>query len=106
MDNGINTYDMHTAPATWSTVDAGIWEAARLTAQTAFKAYCRNLYVKLYLYHRRSNQGAPGQTCIARDLPGAGWELSEAAHIPRHITEDALTSWFHAKISRLPILIP
>lgn len=104
--HGLTTYDMHTEPATWHDVTVATWQAARLTAQAAFKAYCLRLCIKLYLYHRRSVQDTPGQTCLAAEHPGAGWELSEVAHIPRHFTKDGMTVWLYETIARLPVLIP
>ncbi len=97
-------YDMGAANDRIDDIDAIVWKAARVTAQMAFARYCRNLHVKLYLYHKPSRHGFAGHTCVATDMPGHGWQLSTPEHLPRHYAGDKLTYWVHAILRRLPIL--
>jgi hypothetical protein len=89
-------------------IESELWDMARNLSIFAMDGYRENLYTRLYLYHRPSENPTkpyhkPGDVCVAADM-GGNYVLSHNEHIPRDKTADQLTVWIHAILRRLPII--
>ena len=76
-----------------SDYQAWVWQVASAAAKQAQRYYLRDIWTRIYLYHKR------GSVMAAADKPD-GYDLTTAEYIPRDLDMSQLTAWTHERLMR------